>query len=186
MMTITRQILLILLVLGLGTATLYAQDEEHGADHSQVENAEDEAALSNTAIMVISLGLGVVSAGISWLVAKDRLGILQYGIIILLVTTGFIHVLYTLLSDLLLFANGVGYLGLAILYLLPMATEQPYKRLLNGITIIYTLITIIGYFVVHLEGHFDLIGIATKAVELALVGAVALYMFRSQTSLSKN
>jgi|GEM_PF-3321748 len=180
MLKITARITL-LIVLVLSVATVFAQEEGEGDSHDMTTmTEEEEGALSNTAIMAISLVAGVVVAGIGWAVARNHLTILHYGIIILLVTTGVIHILYTLLDDLLLFVNGVGYLGLTVLYLLPITGRQPYKRLLNGVTIVYTLITIIGYVVVHIGGHFDKIGIITKAVEVALVGLVVVYMFRKQ------
>lgn len=185
MLKISAKIMLLLL-LALSVTSVFAQDDDgsHEDMTTMTEDGEDQG-LSNTAIMAISLVAGVIVAGIGWAVARNHLTILHYGIITLLVATGLIHVLYTLLDDMLLFVNGIGYLGLTLLYFLPITGKQPYKRFLNGATIIYTLITIVGYVVVHLGGHFDKIGIITKVIEIALVGLVVVYMFQKQETATQ-
>lgn len=188
MLAIAKRLIIIILLLSLSFVVINAQEGDHDGmdmDNMDMEEESSEAFLSNTAILAISVGLGIVTSGAIWVIAKDRMTILHYGINALLVATGVIHVLYTLLEDPLLFLNGVGYLGLAILYLLPISTKQPYKQILNIVTIIYTLITIVGYFVIHLGGHFDLLGLITKAVEILLVVLVVAYMFRKEKNLAQ-
>jgi len=181
-MLIIKRMTIIFLILSLSLTMVAAQDDEHSTND---EDMMSESALSNTAILGISLGLGLITSGAAWLIARKRLHILYYAINTLLIITAFIHILYTWTEDLLLLANGIGYLGLAILYLIPITAKQPYKRILNGVTIIYTLITIIGYFVLHASGHLDLIGLFTKAVEIALLGAIAMYMFVKPGDLAR-
>lgn len=173
---------IIFLILTLSLALVSAQDDE---THTTDEDTSSQSSLSNTAIIAISLGLGLVTSGAGWFMARERLNILYYAINTLLVLTAFIHILYTWTEDLLLFANGFGYLGLAVLYLLPQTTKQPYKRILNSTTIVYTAITIIGYFVAHIGGHFDLVGLFTKVVEGALIGAIILYMFAKPSAFGQ-
>lgn len=95
----------------------------------------------------------------------------------LLALTGVIHLfvgLGDLNANLLLFLNGVGYFGLMILYFI--AHYRGYGGIYHlYIILLYTLITLIGYFVIWLpESGLALftsqpLGMFTKLVELVLV-----------------
>ena len=104
---------------------------------------------------------------------RSRLNLTQYGVIGLTVVTAAIHMLSGA-RDYLLYLNGVGYLVLlTFLYFAPLGPLEIYRRWLYGILGGYTLITLVGYFVVHpglLYGAFDTLGRFTKASEVGLLG----------------
>lgn len=87
-----------------------------------------------------------------------------------LVLTGFIHLAVGIPADWLLIANGVGYFVLLGLRFVEPIRNSRWMIVLNVGIIIYTSITIVGYFYTH--GHVDSIGLVSKAVEGVLILAV--------------
>jgi hypothetical protein len=85
-------------------------------------------------------------------------------VIALTLATAVIHI--ALLNPLMVL-NGVGYLVLlAALYWVPQTAA--YRPQLRYALIIYTAVTILGYFAIN--GDFtSVVGMGTKAIELALI-----------------
>ena len=79
----------------------------------------------------------------------------------------------------LLLLNGVGYSVLLGARFLPMTARYPYHLVVSGITVVYALVTIFGYFLMH--EHLDILGLVTKATEVALISIVALQLVRSSS-----
>lgn len=109
---------------------------------------------------------------------RARLNTWQYTVIGLTTFTAAIHLLSGA-NDYLLYLNGVGYLVLlTLLYFAPLGPLNIYRRWLYVMLAGYTLITLVGYFVVHpglLQGDFmDVLGLVAKAGEVALLAALGV------------
>ena len=92
----------------------------------------------------------------------------------LIAATAVIHLLVAG-SDTLLILNGLGYIGLLGLLVLPIEALRKHRATLLLVIIAYTSVTIVGYFATHTS--YDTVGIFTKAVEvLLIVGALVSVM----------
>jgi hypothetical protein len=105
-----------------------------------------------------------------------KLGMTQIGIIVLTLATGLIHLiaLGIPLGDTLFILNGLGYLGLLGAMYLPLAFLDGYRAYARWALLGFTVVTIIAYFVVNTEAFTSVLGLITKAIEVALV--VLLYL----------
>ena len=102
----------------------------------------------------------------------------QYGIIVLTAVTALLHLgLAFALPDPLftpLFVlNGIGYITLLILYLLPQLGK--YRAVIRWLFIGFTAITIVGYFIANAD-NYNAFGLVDKAVEALLI--VLLFLDR--------
>ena len=109
--------------------------------------------------------------------SRPALGPLQYAVIVLTVLTALLHLVLGMgfFQDMLgkLFVlNGLGYLALlAALYFLPQFAGQ--RSLVRWALMAFTAVTIVAWLVMN--GDFsDMTGLATKAIEVALI--VVLYL----------
>jgi hypothetical protein len=103
---------------------------------------------------------------------------LRYAILVLGLITGVIHlVILPLLGFewLLMPLNGLGFLVLTGLVFFEPAFLSRQRKLIIYLFIVYTLITIVGFFVLN-SPPFDPIGIITKVVEVLLI--IALWLYR--------
>ncbi|NJN81352.1 MAG: hypothetical protein HC802_03095 [Caldilineaceae bacterium] len=73
---------------------------------------------------------------------RSRLGPLQYGIILLTLTTALIHI-SLLFPDTLFILNGLGFLVLLAALYLPIAQLRPYQGMVRWLLIAYTAVTLI-------------------------------------------
>ncbi len=95
-------------------------------------------------------------------------------VIHLAVGWGFENLLTTIL-----FLNGLGYLVLLYAYLKPPAFLAGQRNLVRWVFILYTLVTLVGYFVVWgAEGLQSFLGMITKVDEAALI--VALWLDKTE------
>lgn len=92
----------------------------------------------------------------------------KIGIILLTLATIAIHliVLNSRGIDILFTLNGLGYLGLLVLYFLPIPLAQNNRNLVRWVFIGYTAVTILAWVFV---GERALLGYATKAIEALLI-----------------
>lgn len=89
-------------------------------------------------------------------------------IIGLALLTGLIHLFVGFQSQFLLVLNGLGFIALAIgLYLLPQL--ENWKNQIRWVLIVYTAVTIIGYFAIFPQPLDYGLGLVTKAVEVILI-----------------
>ena len=104
---------------------------------------------------------------------------IQYVIIVATLITAAIHLT---LGDLLLVLNGLGYLVILALYLLPQFSA--WRGPTRWLFLLYIAVTIAGYFVVHRDGHWqaDGLGLLTKVVEVILA---LLLLFEWQNPLAE-
>ena len=102
---------------------------------------------------------------------------LRYSILVLGLITGVIHtVILPILGFewLLMPLNGLGFFVLTGLVFFDPAFLSGRRKVLIYVFIAYTLVTIVGYFVVN-SAPFDLIGIITKLDEVLLIITLWLY-----------
>lgn len=100
---------------------------------------------------------------------KNNVNYLRIGISLLTLATAFIH--FTLLfPDPLFIINGLGYLVLLVLYIIPMEITEKYHNLIRWIFIAYTLLTIIAWVAIGDKSPGSgALGYVTKAIEIILV-----------------
>ena len=72
--------------------------------------------------------------------------------------------------------NGLGYLALALALFLPLPLPDNVVRMVPIILAVYTLVTIVGYFVLHTPAQYSTLGLATKAIEMALIVFVGMLL----------
>lgn len=102
---------------------------------------------------------------------------LRYAILVLGLITGVIHtVVLPLLGYewLLMPLNGLGFLVLTGLVFFDPAFLSEQRKLVIYLFMVYTLVTIVGYFVLN-SSPLDPIGIITKVDEVLLIIALWLY-----------
>ncbi len=79
----------------------------------------------------------------------------------------------------ILFLNGLGYLVLLYVYLKPPTFLAGQRNLVRWVFILYTLVTLVGYFVKWgAEGLRDVVGMLTKVDEAALI--VTLWLDKTE------
>jgi len=111
---------------------------------------------------------------------SNRLGGLQYTIIILTLITAAIHLFLGIQSlsegfGAIFILNGIGYLVLIVaLYFVPQLTAQ--RSLMRWLLLAYTAVTFILYFVFNWPDVWGPVGLIDKAVELVLI--VLLFLDR--------
>jgi len=102
---------------------------------------------------------------------------LRYGILVLGLITGLIHtVILPLLGFtwLLMPLNGLGFLVLTGLVFFDPAFLSGLRKWVIYLFLVYTLVTIVGFFVLN-SAPYDPIGLLTKADEVLLLIALWLY-----------
>ena len=105
-------------------------------------------------------------------IGSIKLGPLDYGIILLTAITAVIHLS---IGGTLFLLNGLGYLGLLLLFYLPFFGQ--WRGAIRWLFIGYTILTIVLYFVFSGADSFqNMLGLATKLVEVILV--VLLFLNR--------
>ena len=73
----------------------------------------------------------------------------------------------------LFYANGAGYLALPAALYLPHPALRRYRRATRWALIGFTAVTVAAYFAM-IQGHFDALGIADKAIEALLIALLAV------------
>ena len=82
--------------------------------------------------------------------------------------TGLIHLFVGFQSQFILVLNGLGFIALVIgLYLLPQLAN--WKSQIRWVLIVYTAVTIVGYFLLFPQPLDYGLGLVTKAVEVILI-----------------
>ncbi len=178
--SITSIILIgLLFLVSVMPALAHGGDEEGGAEAASSAGF----ALTGSTVLGIAVTLGLAATiGLVSTGSSLNLRRVQVGIIGLATTTAVVHILMGL-NELILLLNGIGYLTLiTATYLVPAlrSTRGTLIWLLLG----YTLLTITLYFVSHPWGYehgaLDLVGLTTKAVEVALVGFIFVDVWQSR------
>lgn len=159
-----KAILLILLL----TLPIFATVDAHGGSGEEEKTVVAEEN-HNTPVwpVTVSLGLAFVLTGGTWIIKRDKFTEVQYGTIGLMIGTGLIHLILGLRGETLLILNGLGYAGLIGLRFLPILKQQSRILFLDWGILVYTAVTIIGFFVLH--DTSDTVGLMTKGLEVILM-----------------
>ena len=73
----------------------------------------------------------------------------------------------------LFFANAAGYVVLPAALYLPHPALRPYRRAARWALIGFTALTVVAYFAM-IQGHFDALGLADKAIEVFLIALLLI------------
>ena len=148
---------------------------DEGADAHAEDGADDHGGGSNLNLIATMSGIiaAVALAGGAMMFLGERPNTLTLAGLALIGFTGLLHLVAgTAWSDTLLILNGIGYVVLAIAWVSPQQIMGNQRQIVAGILIVYTLITIIGYFATH--DHYDYLGIISKVIEFVLLAVLAL------------
>lgn len=99
-----------------------------------------------------------------------RIGLLQWGIILITIATALIH-FSLLFPDVLFILNGLGYLTLLAALYLPLPQLAGYRRLIRWALLGYTALTIILWIIM---GSRIPIAYIDKAIEVVLIALLWL------------
>ena len=80
-----------------------------------------------------------------------------------------LHIWLGIAGDWLLFANGFGFFALLTAIYFPIPELAPYQQTVRLGLGAYTLVTIVGYFLLHLGGPFGWVGLGSKVIEIGLL-----------------
>lgn len=152
-------------------------DEDEGEDHSDSED-EHTSGTSNTSFVIGGLiGATLLAAGAAF-IFSPRPGSMTLIGLALIGATGAIHIMVgSMWGDTLLLLNGIGFLGLGVLWAMPNQFIPNQKRILAIVLALYTLVTILGYFLTH--DHYDFVAILTKVIEVPLLIILAAAALQS-------
>lgn len=117
-------------------------------------------------ILLISGGLAVGMTGAVWLISERNLPVSILLASFLTVFTGAIHLAFGLRGDFLLLANGIGFLGFAVIRSIDVIRLSQFNKSIILALMGYTIVTFLGYFLTH--DHFDTIGLVSKLTEAIL------------------
>ena len=109
-------------------------------------------------------------------IGSTRLSGIDIGVIILTLITAIVHLFLGISTgDTLFLLNGLGYIGLLVIFFLPMFAQ--WHGWIRWLFIGYTILTIVLYFLFSGAGSLqNVMGLVTKAVEVILV--VLLFLDR--------
>ncbi len=106
-----------------------------------------------------------------------KLGGIQILLIAAALITGVIHLglgsdFLANIGDIMFLLNGIGFIGLAALYLLPLAFLKPYHEIVRWVFAGYSALTVILWVVMN--GHLEPAGIAAKLAEIAIIAVMLI------------
>ena len=155
-----------------------ADDHMTEEGHSDDAHGHDEP-FTLTSLLPLFLGVTVATVSSGFLFTRPeriRLGSVHLGVIALTLITAVLHLVLGLTGERLLLLNGLGYLLLlASLYLLPRVTASS-KQMVFVVLALYTFTTIAAYFWLHTPAQYDVLGVLSKIVEVALLICIGAAM----------
>ena len=174
---------LLLLLLSASSMVVFADGGHGGEDEAVVDDGHDDEG-GGFAMMPLILGMGaaVVVSGGAYATDKKRFSNVQLATLGLTVVTGVLHLVMGFSGDTLLLVNGLGYLALSLAFFLPGSLFNSAQLPLLVVLAVYTLITIVGYFVLHSSAQFTAFALLTKAVEVVLLVCVGLQVSQRQSA----
>ncbi len=145
-------------------------------------NGLEELLLARPKLLIlgISVILALLIAAVLSMQKSTTMTKLDYSIIILSLITGIIHLFIGMTGNLLLLGNALGYLFLVTALVLSSPLIVRYRSYMLPVLAGYSALTFVLYFVMHSIDAFDWLGIFTKAVELALLAALAMAMLQNR------
>lgn len=109
--------------------------------------------------------------------ASQKLKGIHYLLIGAALVTGIIHLalgadFLANAGDIMFLLNGIGFIGLTALYLLPIAIVRPYHETVRWVLLGYSLLTIVLWVVMN--GKLEAGGIAAKLAELLIIAVLLI------------
>lgn len=152
-------------------------DDEHGhgegVDGYEHDDSHHGQPFSLASLTPLLAGIGAGAVGAVFARSRTRNG-LFVGIVALTLVTGVAHLLIGLGGGRLLLLNGLGFIGLLGLLIVPLGLTESLKNVVRLVLIGYTVVTIAGYFYLHSVAQFEVLALSLKAVELLLVVLLAM------------
>lgn len=104
--------------------------------------------------------------------SSGKIGVIQVLLIVAALVTGFIHLglgsdFLANPGDIMFLLNGIGFIGLTGLFVLPIARVRPYHETVRWVLVGYALLTIVLW--VFINGKLDVVGIVAKLSELLII-----------------
>ncbi len=150
-----------------------------GGHGDPVDDHDGEVASGSWSMpILLSIGAGIVVAGGA--ATTKKFNPFQLGVIGLGVAVGLVHLILGFGGDTLLLLNGAGYLALLAAIFMPLGQFDQYNQLIRIGLLGYTIVTLLGYFLMHSPAQFSTIGIVTKGLEIALLGILGLRIWQFQ------
>ena len=158
------------------------------AHDGEGETVETAVTYSNITLLVVSGVLSLLTVGIAYFFMTLSWTIWQFGVVSLTALSAFIHLGFGLRGETLLLLNGLGYLALLALLTVPILAAQ--RQWLRWLLVIYTIVTFVGYFVLHTPDAYSTTALLTKVVEVGLLLCLGMQIWqvvkngRKQTALA--
>ena len=173
---------LLLLLLSTSSMVVFADGGHGGEDEAVVDDGHDEGGGFTMMPLILGVGAAAVVSGGAYATDKKRFNNVQLATLGLTVVTGVLHLVMGFSGDTLLLVNGLGYLALSLAFFLPGSLFNSAQLPLLVVLAVYTLITIVGYFVLHSSAQFTAFALLTKAVEVVLLVCVGLQVSQRQSA----
>lgn len=136
----------------------------------------------NRLLFLASAVLGLLNVVMAALLQTNPISIARLGAIGLGSVAGFLHLGIGLRGGILLLLNGLGYLALAYGLFVPTAYLVTRRSWMFWLLLGFTAVTFAGYFITHGIGLSDRLGLATKVLELILIGFIAVRIRQLKTA----
>lgn len=130
---------------------------------------------SQITLMTVGAIFSIAFGGILWAMVGRRMSMLLVLSTILTAYTGFIHFESGLAGDYLLLVNAAGYIFIGLLRSPVVIQTSKFNQALTLGFIVYTIITFLGYFLLH--SHVEVIGLSSKVAEALLIIILLRQMF---------
>lgn len=155
-------------------------NSNNGTEIAISEEVESSAFDSGLITIIGSLVLSIVIASTTWFITQGKLPNIAFGIGMLISYTALIHIGFGLSGDLLLIANGIGYLIWYVLRSIPQIRMSRFFNWLDVIFVGYTFITFVGYFALH--DHIEFVGMTSKVTEILLIGFIVYRLLKMNST----
>jgi len=160
-----RKLLIMLVAILLFTINVYAHGTEDHSSQSIIDIIRN-ISLRQVAILGGGVAFSAIFTGVLRFLTKSYMSPLFILMTTLTVFAGFIHLVAGIGGDYLLIANGIGFIGFAIIRSLTVVQQSKFNKLITLALLMYTAITFAGYFLTH--EYYDIIGISSKLTEVIL------------------
>lgn len=156
-------------------ASIAPDTEANSSNGTPLETAQEtsgELTIDSRLITIsVSMMLSLIAVSTTWLIGQGQLPRIAFGIGALISYTAFVHLVVGFSGEMLLIANGLGYLAWLLLRIIPKIRASRFFSWIDFGIIAYTIITFVGYFTLH--GHVELVGVTSKVAEALLIIVLA-------------
>lgn len=158
--------------------TITQSDESDSTLHSDSETPNVTTLnvdQSTATLFFVGGAFALVFGVVLWAVFGQDMPMLLVIANILTGYTALIHLESGLSGDLLLLANGAGFIAIALLRSVQSIRQASISNGMALVLLIYTGITFFGYFLLH--DHIEVVGLSSKIAEALLVITILMQIF---------